>query len=136
MRLFQALTAFSLLIASTPAVAQDASGYDTGMIPSPRILKPDGDVKAAVVLLSDKAGWSDKEDGVATRLTGEGALVIGIDLPSYLASLAKDDGDCVYMVSDIEALSQQIQRSIGGSDYDLPIVAGLGAGGALSLIHI
>jgi type IV secretory pathway VirJ component len=133
MRLFQALTALSLLVASGPVLAQDASGFDTGMIPSPRILKPDGDVKAAVVLISDQAGWSGKEDGVAARLKGEGALVIGIDLPSYLASLAKDPGDCVYMVSDIEALSQEIQRSIGGDDYDLPIVAGVGAGGALAL---
>ncbi|TCM55133.1 type IV secretory pathway VirJ component [Rhizobium sp. PP-F2F-G48] len=134
MRLLKTLTVLSLLATAPCAVlAQDASGFDTGMIPSPRILKPAGEVKAAVVLVSDAPGWGAKEDGVAARMTGEGALVIGIDLPSYLADLAKDDGDCVYMVSDIEALSQQIQRSLDNSDYDLPIVAGVGAGGALAL---
>lgn len=134
MRLLKTLTVLSLLAtAPCAAFAQDASGFDTGMIPAPRILKPSGEVKAAVVLLSDAAGWGAKENDVASRMTGEGALVIGIDLPSYLASLAKDDGDCVYTVSDIEALSQQIQRSLDNSDYDLPIVAGVGAGGAMAL---
>ncbi len=134
MRLLKTLTVLSLLAtASGSAFAQNASAFDTGMIPAPRILKPSGEVKAAVVLLSDAAGWGAKEDGVASRMTGEGALVIGIDLPSYLASLAKDDGDCVYTVSDIEALSQQVQRSLDNSDYNLPIVAGVGAGGAMAL---
>jgi type IV secretory pathway VirJ component len=134
MRLFKALTVMSLLVAAAvPAFAQDASDFDTGMIPSPRIIKPASEVTAAVFLISDAAGWSALEDRVAARLTGEGTVVIGIDLPSYLASLAKDDGDCVYTVSDIEALSQQVQRSIDKSDYNLPVVAGVGAGGALAL---
>lgn len=124
---------FAPFISAAPAQAQNAARYDTGMIPTPRILKPQGEVKAAVVLISDAAGWSDKEEGVASRLTGEGSLVIGIDLPRYLAALSKDDGDCVYMVSDIEALSQQVQRSLDKSAYDLPVVAGVGAGGALAL---
>jgi type IV secretory pathway VirJ component len=43
-----------------------------------------------------------------------------------------NDG-CIYMVSDIEALSQQVQRAAGDSPYHLPIVAGVGEGGALAL---
>ena len=51
MRLLKTLTLFSLLAtAPCAALAQGASGFDTGMIPSPRILKPAGEVKAAVVL--------------------------------------------------------------------------------------
>jgi type IV secretory pathway VirJ component len=37
------------------------------------------------------------------------------------------------MVSDIESLSQQIQRSIADSTYQLPIIAGVGEGGAMAL---
>lgn len=129
----QAAFAASLLFAASAARSEDPAAFDTGMIPSPHILLPTGDVAAAVVLISDKAGWSDKEDTLAKSLTDGGALVIGIDLPSYLASLAKDDGDCIYMVSDIEALSQQVQRAAKNNDYHLPIVAGAGAGGALAL---
>jgi type IV secretory pathway VirJ component len=128
-----AVFAASLFFAASPVRSQDPAAFDTGMIPSPHILMPSGDVAAAVVLISDKAGWSGKEDALAKSLTDGGALVIGIDLPSYLASLAKDDGDCIYMVSDIEALSQQVQRAVKNNDYRLPIVAGAGAGGALAL---
>ncbi|OBZ94477.1 type IV secretory pathway protein AcvB [Pararhizobium polonicum] len=122
-----------MFFGASGARAEDPAKFDTGMIPSPHILMPTGDVSAAVVLISDKAGWSDKEGALAKTLTDGGALVIGIDLPSYLASLAKDDGDCIYMVSDIEALSQQVQRAAKNNDYRLPIVAGAGAGGALAL---
>ena len=122
-----------LFLSSAGARAQDASGFDTGMIPAPHIQMPDGALSAAVFLISDKTGWSAKEDALAKTLTGEGALVIGIDLPAYLASLSKDDGDCVYMVSDIEALSQEVQRAARNDNYRLPMVAGIGAGGALAL---
>ena len=50
------------------------------------------------------------------------------------ASIQKDDGgDCIYTVSDIESLSQQVQRAAGSGAYRLPIVAGVGAGGAMAL---
>jgi type IV secretory pathway VirJ component len=123
----------SLFLCAPAAQSQDTSTFDTGMIPSPHILVPEGAPGAAVVLLSDASGWSDKENGLAESLKANGALVIGIDLPAYLASLAKDDGDCVYMVSDIEALSQQVQRAAKSNDYRLPIIAGAGAGGAMAL---
>ncbi|WP_077961736.1 virulence factor family protein [Ensifer adhaerens] len=128
-------SAVLLLSASThPASAEDApKAYDTGMIPSPRIMAPKEKAAALVVLLSDAAGWTNKEQAIADTLTGDRTVVIGIDLKAYLASLAKDDGDCIYMVSDIESLSQQVQRAVGTDAYQLPVVAGVGAGGALAL---
>ncbi|HEV7306187.1 virulence factor family protein [Ensifer sp.] len=124
-----------LLTASVlPASAEDAAKtYDTGMIPSPRIMLPTEKAAALVVLLSDAAGWTDKEQAIADTLTADKTVVVGIDLKAYLASLAKDDGDCIYMVSDIESLSQQVQRAVGTDAYQLPVVAGVGAGGAMAL---
>lgn len=117
-----------------PAAAQSGDQtFDTGMIPSPHILKPSGDVKANIFLLSDADGWNAREEQQAKALTDKGALVIGIDLPSYIASLGKDDDDCIYMISDIESLAQQVQRSLGNGNYRSPIVAGVGAGGAYVL---
>lgn len=130
---FRAALAATLSFVPLMVRAQQPATFDTGMIPAPHILMPTGELAAAVVLLSGSAGWTDKEDALAQSLNEGGALVIGIDVPSYLQALAKDNGDCIYMVSDIEALSQQIQRSAGNSDYHLPIVAGAGAGGALAL---
>ncbi|ACP24720.1 putative acid tolerance protein [Sinorhizobium fredii NGR234] len=119
--------------ASLPAAADDAQKFDTGMIPSPHILFPKQEATGLVVLLSDSGGWSSKEDTVARSLSDDNAIVIGIDLKAYLAALAKDDGDCIYTVSDIESLSQQVQRAAGSGAYRPPVVAGVGAGGAMAL---
>ncbi|TCL69787.1 AcvB/VirJ family lysyl-phosphatidylglycerol hydrolase [Rhizobium sp. BK251] len=119
------------------AAGQDAPKFDTGLIPSPHILLPEGDVKAAVFLISDAAGWGAQDDEEAKHLVSEGSVVVGIDLPSYLTALrnydvSQNDG-CIYLVSDIESLSQQVQRAAGNSAYHLPIIAGIGEGGALAL---
>lgn len=113
-------------------------GFNTGMIPAPRILLPtnSADLKGIVFLISGGEGWSAREDVQAQAALDAGAAVVGIDFPSYIKSLAADDGDCVYMVSDVEDLSQQIQRRIGNSNYRHPIVAGLGEGGALALAMV
>lgn len=127
--------AFALTLSglSAFAAAEPASGFDTGTIPAPHILLPDGAIAAAVVLISDAKGWGKVEDSEAQRLAATGAAVIGIDFPSYIAELRKVEGDCVYTVSDLESLSQQIQRKAGNTDYKLPIVAGIGEGAALAL---
>src|ERR1700712_2294318 len=61
--------------------------YDTGMIPSPHIILPTGKVVGEVVLISDAAGWGDKEDAIAKNIVAQGAMVIGIDYPALLTSL-------------------------------------------------
>jgi type IV secretory pathway VirJ component len=111
----------------------DDPPLDTGMIPSPVILLPDGDPQALVVLLSDAPGWQTTDQTEAERLQSNGAIVVGIDTPKYIASLAEDKGDCIYTVSDIEALGRQLQRKAGNANFLPPIVAGRGEGGALAL---
>lgn len=130
------LKAFALVLAlsqASVAFAEDAPPLDTGMIPAPLTLLPDDTPKALVVLLSDKDGWQDADQQQAERLQGNGAIVVGIDTPKYLASLAKDTGDCIYTVSDIEELGHQLQRKAGNSAFLPPIIAGRGQGGALAL---
>jgi type IV secretory pathway VirJ component len=127
-------TAFAL-----PALAAEEStqSFETGLIPSPHIFLPATAVKGAVMLISDGAGWGDNEKAEADRLVDQGAVVIGVDFPSYMDALRKYDvsenDGCIYLVSDIESLSQQVQRAAGNSAYHLPIVAGVGEGGALAL---
>ncbi|MDR7146289.1 AcvB/VirJ family lysyl-phosphatidylglycerol hydrolase [Rhizobium sp. BE258] len=122
-----------------PAYAADEStkDFETGLIPSPHIFLPKGDVKGAVMLISDAAGWGDNEKAETDKLVDAGAVVIGVDFPSYMDALRKydasDNDGCIYLVSDIEALSQQVQRAAGNSAYHLPIIAGVGEGGALAL---
>jgi len=125
------------LAAGAAHAAEDTRQYDLGLIPQPHILLPQGKVLGEVVLISDGGGWGPKENAVAQKLVSTGSVVIGIDFPAYLKALqaydvSENDG-CIYLVSDIESLSQQVQRATGDAAYELPIVAGVGEGGALAL---
>lgn len=130
----------SVLAASAHvSLAEDAAkgGYDTGFIPSPRIILPKGNLKSMVFLLSGPEGWAKRDDDRLNALVAAGAAVVGIDYKAYIASMAEDgDGDCIYMISDIESLSQQVQRRAGDNAYHAPVLAGDGPGGALVLAMI
>jgi type IV secretory pathway VirJ component len=130
---------FAALLSGVPmAAAQDQQDYHTGLIPQPRILLPNNgsELEGIVFLISGGQGWGTREDAEAQKLLAAGAAVVGIDFPSYIKSLRADDGECIYMVSDIEDVSQQVQRRIGNAQYRHPIVAGIGEGGALALAMI
>jgi type IV secretory pathway VirJ component len=134
---FAGMVSLGLLVSGPARAEADDAKYDLGMIPAPHIMRPQGKVSNEVVLISDLAGWGDKEKAVADKLVANGSLVIGIDYPSFLDSLNKYDvkqnDGCIYIVSDLESLSQQVQRSFADSTYQLPIIAGVGAGGAMAL---
>ncbi|SCX24027.1 AcvB/VirJ family lysyl-phosphatidylglycerol hydrolase [Agrobacterium rosae] len=129
------------LIAATLSIpfhvsAQDANGYQTGMIPPDHIMLPDGDVSANIFLISGPTGWGEAEQTEADALVEKGAAVVGIDFPKYIEALKSDDDECIYMISDIEELAQEIQRKAGVSNYRPPIIAGIGDGATLALAMI
>ena len=116
--------------------ACSAAAYDTGMLGKADIRTPDGPAAATIFLFSDMDGWNWNERNMAFALREQGAAVIGIDLPSYLARLDADKGDCAYLVWDMETLSHAVQRAGGGAAYHSPVLAGVGEGGALALAII
>ena len=124
-----ALWAAALLWASD----QPAAAFDTGSLGNADIRLPDGPAAATIFLFSDMNGWTWQERRLAFALREQGAAVIGVDLPSYLKRLEAGDGDCAYLVWDMESLSHAVQRATGGAAYHSPIVAGMGEGGALAL---
>ncbi|WP_029076458.1 AcvB/VirJ family lysyl-phosphatidylglycerol hydrolase [Kaistia adipata] len=119
-----------------PALAANdpAPAFKAGLLGKPEILLPTGEVSGAIFLFSDKGGWTDADQQTAETLQKAGAIVVGVDTAKYLAGLEIDKADeCVYLVADIEDLSHQIQRSLGTGMYHSPVVAGVGAAGALGL---
>ena len=85
------------------------------------------------MLFSDASGWTSASDDAAAALTRDGALVVGVDLPDYLARLDAHSGEaCHDVVGDIDSISRQVQRERGNAQYLTPIVAGIGEGGALA----
>ncbi|WP_119255319.1 AcvB/VirJ family lysyl-phosphatidylglycerol hydrolase [Shinella zoogloeoides] len=139
MSLLHSLAAAGLIAGLLPlaAAVQDAPRtFTTGMIPPGHIIMPDGAPDASVFLISGAAGWGDDEEKQAAALVEKGAAVVGIDFPAYMKTLAADDGDCVYMISDVESLAHQVQRAGGATSYNPPVLAGIGEGGALALAMI
>ncbi|WP_296072779.1 lysyl-phosphatidylglycerol hydrolase AcvB [uncultured Agrobacterium sp.] len=134
--LMGAFIAASTLLSSSAAFSQDKPAYETGMIPADHIMVPDEDIQASIFLISDANGWTDGDETRAKALVEKGAAVVGIDFKEYLKALEADDDECIYMISDIESLSQQIQRTAGTGSYRQPIVTGIGKGGTLALAMI
>jgi len=87
---------------------------------------------AVVFVFSDTAGWSAPYDRAARSLAARATVVVGVDLHAYLGGLAASDDGCHYLLSEIEELSKQVQRSYGFEGYASPILIGVGAGGTLA----
>jgi len=106
---------------------------DAGRLGRVALWRPRSAPSQLVVLLSDDTGWSPAWSQAAEALRDEGVAVAGVDLPSYLAALRASDDGCHYVVAELEALSQRIQRELGSESYRSPILAGAGQGATLAL---
>jgi len=87
---------------------------------------------ALVFVFSDLKGWTAAYDGVARTLAGMGVVVVGVDVPQYVRNLAASNDGCHYVIAEIEDLSERLQRDFHFVRYQSPILAGIGAGGALT----
>lgn len=128
--------AVAAALAALPAQAEappPPPDLDPGLIPDPMILMHEGPTIGTVFLISGAAGWGGPEAALAARLQHANAVVVGIDLPAYLAALDASGKDCVYLVADFERMSHALERATGSETFHAPLVAGLGEGGALAI---
>jgi type IV secretory pathway VirJ component len=89
---------------------------------------PAGEVKRAVVLISDKNGWDERAESLAVALADDGALVFGVDLPVYLKEMESIDDKCSLPASHFEEMIHWMQRNQKLDKYIYPFVVGDGAG--------
>jgi type IV secretory pathway VirJ component len=106
------------------ATALTIDGGALGRLEVQAPARPDG----LVFLVSGDDGLSPEIAEAARHLVELGFAVAPVDLPGWIGRLAAAPGDCLYVVSDIEAASKQIQRQLDRPDYRSPIVAGTGRG--------
>lgn len=85
-----------------------------------------------VLLLSDADGWNRPDVESARALATLDALVVGIDVRRYLATMAERPGDELYLFADLEVLSQFVQKRMRLPSYLPPVVVGRGAGATLA----
>jgi type IV secretory pathway VirJ component len=106
---------------------------DTDTLVVADLARPAGAPQGLIFLFSGDTGYGAADAETARQLATKGAYVVGIDLPRTFAKAGADADDCVYFVSDVEKLSQVIQRSAGAQSYLSPIMAGAAAGGSMTM---
>ena len=96
--------------------SRTASALETGNLGHVREFNSVSAMRGLVVLFSDAGGWTSASDDAAAALTRDGALVVGVDLPDYLARLDAHSGEaCHDVVGDIDSISRQVQRERGNT---------------------
>ncbi len=111
-------------------IAQDVLG-------NVAIVAPQGEPKRFVIFISDRDGLTAARQAEAQKLVALGAAVALIDLPMLEATFAKrKDDDCSYVFGELEDLSRMAQRQLGVTDWQWPVLFGLGEGGTLAYLAL
>jgi type IV secretory pathway VirJ component len=115
--------------AATPPPRPSALGtVDYGLFGPLHLSRPQGGLRHTVLLFSDRAGWTPRQQGIGDALALHGAFVVGIDLPAYLKRMEAIEDACSYPAGHVEELAHWIERHEGAADYSLPLLIGDGAG--------
>ena len=93
---------------------------------------PQGDIRGLVIVISDAGGPKTRETDMTAALLKRNLIVASVNFDNWREELDKEDGDCVYLVSDLEALSKDILRRLDLDVYFHPVVVGIGEGGTAS----
>jgi len=112
-------------------ISDSAPPLQTGRLGEIRLVQPNSVPRGLVFLFSAVDGWSGADERAAGVLAHQGAIVVGVDFDAYRKALDASEGQCLYLLSEIESLSQQVQRREGLSSYASPVLAGRGEAGAL-----
>lgn len=97
------------------------------------VITPRSEPTGFVYLLSGEGGYGFWDRLTARRYAANGAIVVGINTPATFAKAEKLTDDCVYFVSDMEQVSQNVQRALDVDSYHSPIIAGSDLGGTFAL---
>jgi type IV secretory pathway VirJ component len=93
---------------------------------------PAGKPASVAIFLSGDGGWELGVINMARAVRDMGAVVIGVDVTRYFASLhraaGRPDAHCEMIAADLESLSHQVQKQIGLSEYHVPVLIGYSSG--------
>ncbi|HYM42479.1 MAG TPA: AcvB/VirJ family lysyl-phosphatidylglycerol hydrolase [Steroidobacteraceae bacterium] len=143
--LLGAVTVTAAAAAPTPAPAHAAApahpddGADAhlpaGRFGTVSVYIPQGTPTSVAIFLSGDGGWELGVINMARALRDTGAVVIGANVRSYLASLGaaaqRPAAPCQPLAQDFEALSHQVQKEIGMREYHVPVLVGYSSGATI-----
>ncbi|HYL71765.1 MAG TPA: AcvB/VirJ family lysyl-phosphatidylglycerol hydrolase [Candidatus Dormibacteraeota bacterium] len=119
-----------------PATAPYATQLPAGRFGKVTVYIPEGQPASVALFLSGDGGWELGVVNMAHALAALGAVVIGVDIRQYFASLhraaQRPGAPCQMIAADFEALSHQVQKEIGMSDYHVPVLVGYSSGATVA----
>jgi type IV secretory pathway VirJ component len=124
--------------AAAPAANPQATSASTprtlpaGRFGTVTVYIPEGTPQSVALFLSGDGGWQLGVTSMARALQDNGAVVIGVDVRRYLASLRvaaqKPAAPCTSLAGDFETLSHRIQKNLGLAEYRVPVLVGYSSG--------
>jgi type IV secretory pathway VirJ component len=118
--------------ARSTAATDSATQLPAGRFGKVTVYVPDGQPKSVAIFVSGDGGWELGVRSMARALAGMGAVVIGVDIREYFASLhraaQRRGAPCQMIAADFETLSHQIQKQIRMSEYHVPVLVGYSSG--------
>ncbi len=119
---------------ATPVSAAPAASAGETVTFSPfgtvHVYAPPDPATEVVLFISGDGGWNLGVIPMARRLQAEGALVVGIDIRTFLAGLDRS-GPCAYPAGSLEELSRAVQLRHRLPEYRAPILVGYSSGATL-----
>jgi len=119
-----------------PGTAPYATHLPAGRFGKVTVYIPEGQPTSVALFLSGDGGWELGVVNMAHALAALGAVVIGVDIRQYFASLhraaQRPGAPCQMIAADFEALSHQVQKEIGMSDYHVPVLVGYSSGATVA----
>jgi type IV secretory pathway VirJ component len=100
------------------------------------VFQPVGEPSQVVILLSGDQGVGAQEAEVGRALAGLGALVLAVDVPRYIDTVAKSKAECLYPGAELRELSQNGQARTNLASYHTPILVGVGTGGGFAFVSL
>jgi penicillin amidase len=100
------------------------------------VFRPAGEPSQVVILLSGSQGVGAQEAEVGNALAGSGALVLAVDVPRYVETVAKSKAECLYPGAELRELSQSAQARNNLTSYHTPILVGVGTGGGFAFVSL
>lgn len=94
----------------------------------PQIAHP----KAFVIFISGDGGWNLGVVDMAKIFVNQGAMVVGVDIRTYLKNIKREKVKCYYPAGDFENLSIALQKKYHTLHYLKPILAGFSSGATLA----
>jgi len=110
--------------------ARAADAFTFSPFGSVRLYVPASAPTQVVLFISGDGGWNLGVVPMARRLQAEGALVVGIDIRTFLASLERS-GACAYPAGSLEELARAVELRQRLPEYLAPILVGYSSGATL-----